>query len=102
MTPPVPVLRFEDVDTFYGPVHILAKVSLEVGEGELVALLGGNACGKSTTLKTALGMVRPRSGKVFLRGVDITDRPSSERIKAGVAVVPERTRYLTLNIAGAG
>ncbi len=92
MTPPVPVLRFEDVDTFYGPVHILAKVSLEVGEGELVALLGGNACGKSTTLKTALGMVRPRSGKVFLRGVDVTDRPSSERIKAGVAVVPENRR----------
>lgn len=92
MTTRPPLLELEDVDTFYGPVHILTRVSLTVAHGELVALLGGNACGKSTTLKTCLGLVRPRSGRVLLNGVDVTDRPASERIRAGVAVVPENRR----------
>src|SRR6266508_2696090 len=56
-----PLLRLEDVDTWYGQMHILQGVSLEVGAGELVCLLGGNASGKSTTLKTALGLARPRA-----------------------------------------
>jgi len=86
------LLELEHVDTYYGPVHILADVSLTVGHGELVCLLGGNACGKSTTLKTALGLVRPRSGRVLLDGVDVTHQPASRRIAAGVAVVPENRR----------
>ena len=63
-----PLLELRNVDTFYGPIHILQKVNLHVNKGEFVALLGGNACGKSTTLKTALGLVIPKSGEVFFNG----------------------------------
>ncbi len=87
-----PLLRLDDVDTFYGPVHILQQVSLEVAHGELVCLLGGNACGKSTTLKTVLGLVPPRAGRVVFDGRDVTERPAAERIRAGMAVVPENRR----------
>ena len=78
--------------TYYGEIRILEGVSIEVGEGEVVCLLGGNASGKSTTLKTALGLVRPRSGSVQLEGEDVTDRPTSYRIKRGMAIVPENRR----------
>jgi branched-chain amino acid transport system ATP-binding protein len=87
-----PLLRLAGVDTFYGPIHILRDVSLEVGEGELVCLLGGNASGKSTTLKTILGIVRPRRGTVSLEGKDVTRVATAHRIKRGVAIVPENRR----------
>jgi branched-chain amino acid transport system ATP-binding protein len=67
-------------------------VSLEVGEGELVCLLGGNASGKSTTLKTILGIVTPRSGSVEFAGEDVTARSTSYRIGRGMAIVPENRR----------
>jgi branched-chain amino acid transport system ATP-binding protein len=86
------LLRLSDVDTFYGEIHILQGVSLEVGEGELICLLGGNASGKSTTLKTILGLVRPRRGTVELEGEDVTGRPTSYRIARGLAIVPENRR----------
>ena len=86
------LLRLRDVDTFYGEIHILQNLSLEVGKGELVCLLGGNASGKSTTLKTILGIVRPRSGAVELDGEDVTGRPTSYRIARGMAIVPENRR----------
>ncbi len=73
-------------------MHILQGVSLQVGAGELVCLLGGNASGKSTTLKTALGLVRPRNGRVVLDGEDVTARPTSYRIARGMAIVPENRR----------
>ena len=60
------LLSLDQVTTYYGQMRILEGISLDVGEGELVCLLGGNASGKSTTLKTALGLVRPRAGKVLL------------------------------------
>jgi branched-chain amino acid transport system ATP-binding protein len=88
----VTVLRLEDVTTYYGEMRILEGVSLEVGEGELVCLLGGNASGKSTTLKTVLGLVRPRSGRVEFLGEDVTERPTSRRIALGMAIVPENRR----------
>jgi branched-chain amino acid transport system ATP-binding protein len=88
----VTVLRLEEVTTYYGEMRILEDVSLEVGEGELVCLLGGNASGKSTTLKTVLGLVRPRSGKVEFLGEDVTRRPTSRRIALGMAIVPENRR----------
>jgi branched-chain amino acid transport system ATP-binding protein len=87
-----PLLSLEGIDTWYGQMHILQGVSLEVGAGELVCLLGGNASGKSTTLKTALGLVRPRQGRVVLDGDDITARPTSYRIGRGMAIVPENRR----------
>ena len=86
------LLRVSDVDTYYGEIHILQGLSLEVGEGELVCLLGGNASGKSTTLKTILGLVRPRRGTVELDGEDVTGRPTSYRIGRGMAIVPENRR----------
>jgi branched-chain amino acid transport system ATP-binding protein len=87
-----PLLRLTDVNTFYGPIHILQDVSLEVGHGELVCLLGGNACGKSTTLKTILGLVSPSSGTVTFDGREVTGVSTSRRIAAGMAVVPENRR----------
>jgi branched-chain amino acid transport system ATP-binding protein len=90
-TPP-PLLRLDRVDTFYGPIHILQGLDLEVRAGELVCLLGGNASGKSTTLKTVLGIVTPRNGKVLVDGEDVTRRPTSYRIRKGIAIVPENRR----------
>jgi branched-chain amino acid transport system ATP-binding protein len=89
---PAPLLRLAGVDTFYGPIHILRDVTLEVGNGELVCLLGGNASGKSTTLKTILGIVRPRAGTVSLEGRDVTRVATAHRIKRGLAIVPENRR----------
>lgn len=87
-----PLLELRDVNTYYGQIHILQGVSLEVRAGEFVALLGGNACGKSTTLKTSLGLVSPRSGAVLMDGVDITAEKPAQRIRRGLAVVPENRR----------
>jgi branched-chain amino acid transport system ATP-binding protein len=87
-----PILRLDEVNTYYGQIHILQGVSLEVGEGELVCLLGGNASGKSTTLKTILGIVTPRSGSVQFAGEDVTARSTSYRIGRGMAIVPENRR----------
>jgi len=93
------VLKLNDVDTFYGPIQALKKVSLTVGEGEIVSLLGGNACGKSTTMKTILGLVRPRSGTVEFSGRRIDRLSTSEIVRSGVAPVLEARRlfpYLTV------
>jgi branched-chain amino acid transport system ATP-binding protein len=86
------LLKLKDVDTYYGEIHILQKLSLEVAKGELVCLLGGNASGKSTTLKTILGLVRPRAGSVELGGEDVTGKTTSYRIARGMAIVPENRR----------
>jgi branched-chain amino acid transport system ATP-binding protein len=86
------LLALKDVDTYYGEIHILQRLSLEVGKGELVCLLGGNASGKSTTLKTILGIVKPRRGAVELDDEDVTARPTSYRIARGLAIVPENRR----------
>jgi branched-chain amino acid transport system ATP-binding protein len=86
------LLEIDGVDTYYGPIHILQGLSLRVGAGELVCLLGGNASGKSTTLKTILGIVPPRSGSVTFAGEDVTRRSTSYRIQKGMAIVPENRR----------
>jgi branched-chain amino acid transport system ATP-binding protein len=89
---PQPLLRLEGVNTYYGQMHILQDVNLHVGEGELVCLLGGNASGKSTTLKTVLGLVQPRTGVVRLGGEDVTRYSTARRIERGLAIVPENRR----------
>jgi branched-chain amino acid transport system ATP-binding protein len=86
------LLRLDRVTTYYGEIRILEDVSIEVAPGEVVCLLGGNASGKSTTLKTALGLVTPRSGRVELDGEDVTGRSPAYRIKRGMAIVPENRR----------
>jgi branched-chain amino acid transport system ATP-binding protein len=92
VTDDAPLLRLAGVDTYYGDIHILQGLDLEVRPGELVCLLGGNASGKSTTLKTVLGIVNPRRGKVELAGEDVTGRSTSYRIRKGLAIVPENRR----------
>jgi branched-chain amino acid transport system ATP-binding protein len=87
-----PLLQLEGVNTYYGPIHILQDSNLVVREGELVCLLGGNASGKSTTLKTILGIVRPRTGRVLLDGEDVTNMATAHRIRRGLAIVPENRR----------
>ncbi|MGI9659875.1 MAG: ABC transporter ATP-binding protein [Gaiellaceae bacterium] len=86
------MLELRNVDTYYGQVHILQGVSIAIEEGELVCLLGGNASGKSTTLKTILGIVTPRNGSVHFAGHDVTRRPISDRVGLGMAIVPENRR----------
>jgi branched-chain amino acid transport system ATP-binding protein len=87
-----PVLEFRAVDTHYGAAHILKDVDLEIYDGEMVCLLGGNASGKTTTLKTILGMVEPSKGEVFLDGQRVNGWTTAERVKAGVSMVPENRR----------
>ncbi len=86
------LLEFRQVNTHYGAVHILKDVDLAIYPGELVCLLGGNASGKSTTLKTLLGMVTPTSGEVVLDGEVVNDKPTSYRVTNGVTMVPENRR----------
>jgi branched-chain amino acid transport system ATP-binding protein len=93
------VLKLTDVDTYYGPIQALRGVSLTVDDGEIVSLLGGNACGKSTTMKTILGLVKPRRGTVEFNGRRIDHRPPSEVVRAGISPVLEARRlfpYLTV------
>jgi len=94
------VLKLADVNTFYGPIQALKNVSLTVNEKEIVSLLGGNACGKSTTMKTILGLVRPKQGRVEFLGRRIDRLPSSDIVRAGIAPVLEARRlfpYLSVH-----
>ena len=87
-----PILELEGINTYYGQIHILQDENIIIHDGELVCLLGGNASGKSTTLKTILGLVRPRTGTVKLAGEDVTNMPTAHRIQRGLAIVPENRR----------
>src|SRR5215475_8891962 len=89
---PLPLLEFQDVNTHYGELHVLKGVNYRVGVGEIVCLLGGNASGKSTTMKTILGIVRPTTGTVTYAGQVINNLPTAARVKRGIAPVPEARR----------
>ena len=94
------MLRLSDVDTYYGPIHALKGVSLTVEEREVVSLLGGNACGKSTTMKTILGLVKPKRGRIEFLGRRIDGLPPSAIVRAGISPVLEARRlfpYLTVH-----
>ena len=87
-----PLLEMRGINTHYGAVHILKDVDLAIYPGELVCLLGGNASGKSTTLKTLLGMVTPTTGEVVLDGEVVNGKPTSYLVERGVTMVPENRR----------
>jgi branched-chain amino acid transport system ATP-binding protein len=93
--PPEPLLGFHDVHVAYGAIEVLHGIDLEVGAGEIVCLLGGNASGKSTTIKTVLGSVRPTRGEVRFAGRRIDGLDTADRVKAGIAIVPEGRRIFS-------
>jgi branched-chain amino acid transport system ATP-binding protein len=86
------LLRLEGIDAFYGDLQALAEVSLEVRDGEIVALVGANAAGKSTTLRVISGLVSPRRGRVVLGDEDLTGLPAHRRVDRGIVQVPEGRR----------
>jgi branched-chain amino acid transport system ATP-binding protein len=87
-----PILEFESVDTYYGSIQVLYDINLRIYPGELVCLLGGNASGKSTTLKTILGVCKIKQGSLKLNGERINGKPTRYIISKGVAIVPENRR----------
>jgi branched-chain amino acid transport system ATP-binding protein len=91
-----PLISVEGLHTYYGKSHILDGVSLHVGAGEVVGLLGRNGVGKSTTLKTIMGLVNPSAGRVLLNGVAINGLPSHKLARLGIAYVPEDRRIFRL------
>src|SRR5712692_265596 len=86
------MLRLSNVDTFYGPSQVLHNVSLEVKQGEIVCLLGANAAGKTTTMKTIFGLVRPRHGTIEFEGQRIDGKLPGDIVRLGMALVPEARR----------
>jgi len=93
---PEPLLKVEDIHTYYGKSHILHGVSLEIGHGEVVGLLGRNGVGKSTTLKAIAGLVHPSAGRVVFEGRPITNMPAHRLARRGIAYVPEDRRIFPL------
>src|SRR5207344_975310 len=91
-----PLLTVEDIHTYYGKSHILHGISLQIGPGEVVGLLGRNGVGKSTTLKTIMGLVRPSQGTVRLDGVSIAGLPAHKLARLGIGYVPEDRRIFRL------
>src|SRR5581483_11020889 len=89
------LLELRAIDAYYGSAQALSNISLHVKEGEIVCLLGGNASGKSTTMKIILGLLRPRAGGVFLEGQSTTRLNTPQIIRRGVASVPEARRIFS-------
>ena len=91
-----PLLRLDRINTFYGPVQAHFDLSLEVGQGRIVCLLGGNASGKSTTMKVILGLIAPKAGTVEFDGARVDGQPTHAIIRAGIGSVPEARRLFPL------
>src|SRR5580765_8028148 len=83
------VLEVENVHTYYGAIHALKGISLEVHEGEVVTLIGANGAGKSTTLRSINGLNHPREGRILFQGNDITNAPAHQIVKSGISQSPE-------------
>jgi branched-chain amino acid transport system ATP-binding protein len=90
-----PILSLKDVHSYYGNIHALQGVTIEVGRGEIVTLIGANGAGKTTTLKTTSGLLPPRRGTVTFDGRDISRTPAHELVKAGIGHAPEGRRIFS-------
>jgi branched-chain amino acid transport system ATP-binding protein len=88
-------LSVSGLNSHYGPAHILFDIALEVGEGEVVALLGRNGAGKSTTFRSIVGLVALRTGQIMFEGNDISTAPTYEIVRAGLGYVPEERRIFS-------
>jgi branched-chain amino acid transport system ATP-binding protein len=89
------MLKLENLHVYYGGVHALKGISLEVPEGGVVTLIGANGAGKSSTLRSICGLVKPQDGKIIFRGSDISHVEAHDRVKLGIAMVPEGRRVFT-------
>jgi branched-chain amino acid transport system ATP-binding protein len=95
------MLEVNNIHTYYGNIHALKGVSLQVEEGEIVSLIGANGAGKTTTLRTISGLLKPREGSITLNGDDLTKYPSHEMVYQGIAMVPEgRGVFSRLTVLG--
>lgn len=93
------MLRIEDLNVFYGSIHALQDISLNIQQGEMVAILGANGAGKTTTLATISGLLKPKSGKIYFEGCDITGIPTHQIVSLGISHVPEgRQIFTTLTV----
>src|SRR5258708_19361755 len=88
-------LSVEGLNSHYGPAHILFDIALEVGEGEVVALLGRNGAGKSTTFRSIVGLVEQRTGRIVFEGTDVSNQPTHAVVSRGLGYVPEERRIFT-------
>lgn len=88
-------LSISGLNSYYGPAHILFDIGLDVGEGEVVALLGRNGAGKSTTFRSIVGLVAQREGRIMFEGNDVTDKPTHAIVRSGLGYVPEERRIFT-------
>jgi len=86
------MLKLENVETYYGNIHALKNISLDINGGEIVTVIGANGAGKTTTLKTICGLVHATSGKIYFNGNDITNLDTADIVEAGIAMVPEGRR----------
>src|SRR6266478_363004 len=88
-------LSVQDLNSHYGPAHILFDIALEVGDGEVVALLGRNGAGKSTTFRSIVGLVEQRTGRIVFEGEDVSKQPTHAIVRGGLGYVPEERRIFT-------
>lgn len=86
------MLKVEDVHVYYGAIHAIKGISLEVPQGQIVTLIGANGAGKTSTLNTICGFIKPKSGRIIFEGKDITDMATQEIVKLGLTQVPEGRR----------
>ena len=86
------MLEIKDINVYYGAIHAIKGISLDVAEGEIVTLIGANGAGKSTTLRTISGLLRPKTGGITFLGRDIAALPAQDIVKAGISQVPEGRR----------
>jgi len=89
------MLQIKDIDVYYGSIHALKKLSLEVEQGSIVTLIGANGAGKTTTLNTISGILRPRNGTIIYKGTDITKVPPEKIVGLGISQVPEGRRVFS-------
>ena len=91
-----PMLSVYNINVWYGAIHAIKDISFNVNEGEIVALIGANGAGKSTTLKTVSGLLRSKTGSIKFMGEDITHTPADKLVGKGLAQVPEGRRLATV------